>query len=141
MARGYPPDVSKKKWKTVRFEDRDFYIITSTPKTLPEGTVVRTSFNPRTLMLWKKLLLEHPLESVLKMRRERWNDKQARLLGKWPPTVLWMDFFKVSNKVINASDTWTYVPKRKRARPPDEVDVNARNVRQRQSNGLTSGLN
>lgn len=47
MARGYPPEVIKKKWKTVRFGEREFYIITSTLKTLPEGTIRGCKLPPR----------------------------------------------------------------------------------------------
>lgn len=117
MARGYNPDMIKDKWKSVRFEERDFYIICSTPKTIPEGLLIKTSYNPRTMELWTKMLTDHPVTEILKPRRERWNPKQATIIKKWPPKILWVDFRKVSHRTINSKDYWKHKKQLKRPRP------------------------
>lgn len=114
LARGYKAEMIKKKWKQVHFKDREFYIITSTTKKMPEGTIIRTSYNPGTLRWWNYLLRIYPVEEVLKQRRMTWNKRQGEILKLWPPAVMWMDFRKIGNKLISAKATWVYVPKRKR---------------------------
>ena len=138
MARGYSPKAIKDRWKSVRFEERDWYITCSTPKSCPEGVIVRTSYNPKTQAIWKWMIATHPLTQVLQKRRALWNKKQGALLKKWPPRILWMDFRKVSHQTINSRHEWAYPSQRKRARAEEE-DENARNVRLRLSNAVTSG--
>ena len=114
MARGHKPDMIKRKWKEIRFEDRDFYIFNKTTRMAPEGTIIRTSYNPQTQAIWRMLVAKYPLENVLKKRKEKWTQKQVEVLKKWPPKILWMDFFKIAQKTINSKAQWSYVKKRKR---------------------------
>lgn len=127
MARGYSPTMIVKKWKTVRFEDRDEYIHSTTEKRLPDKGMIRTRYNRDTLYWWRTLTARRPIETVLKRKRATWNKKQAEIITNWPPKVGWKDFRKVANLSINAKDTWDYVALRKR--PGEELEGNPRPTR------------
>lgn len=114
MARGYDPKEIKKKWKTVRFEDRDKYINFETKKQRPRGLLVKTSFHPKTKQWWKYFIAKRPLEDVLKRRRMNWNKAQAEILSIWPPKIIWCDFRKIAHHTISSREIWKYRPKRSR---------------------------
>lgn len=114
MARGYPPGAIKSKWRTVIFEDRLKYINTWTTKRRPKGIMIFTNYNPLTKPWWKILLAQNPITDVLHKRHNMWNRQQGFIINDWPPIIVWKDFKKIAHSTINAQDSWTYKPKRRR---------------------------
>lgn len=122
MARGYPPETIKSAWRKIRFKERESFISNEITRKVPDGKIIRTTFHPQTTAIWNRLIAKFPLESVFCQRRFTWNKKQAAILSAWPPRILWMDFNKVSRKLINSRDQWTYMFNRKRTRDDTEDD-------------------
>ena len=120
MARGYPGAMIKRAWKRIRWEDREYYVMCQTEKTVPQGTLVMTRFNPTTRSNWMKLLAKHPVENVFLKRRLKLNKKQLAILEKWPPKIIWSEFRKVGHNVISAKQSWTYPSKRRRQQEGDD---------------------
>lgn len=106
MARGYDPDTIKKKWKTVKFEEREYYVNSHTEKNKLEGTLIQTTYNPKTSYWWKKLLATYTIENIFWKKRDRYNTGKMKILDNWPPIILWMDFDKVARHTINANAQW-----------------------------------
>lgn len=114
MARGYDPSIIKSQWKPVKFEDRNIYIFCSTSRDPPIGTLIKTSYHPKTQKWWKFLTSTRPISQVLIRRRMMWNKDQAALIKNWPPKIIWTNFKKIGNLAISAKERWTGPKKRKR---------------------------
>lgn len=113
-ARGYPPTVIQKAWRTVKYDDRQYYVQCTTSKSTPTGTLVMTPYHPDTRQCWRNLIARHPFENIFPQRKLRWNKRQLRIMAKWPPTIIWCEFYKVGHNLISAKQEWMYPSKRRR---------------------------
>lgn len=117
MARGYKPQLIKKAWREIRWEDRTYYITCRTSKEKPAGQLIFTNYNPSTKEVWKLLLAKHKFQKIFIQRRFKWNKKQDEIMNQWPPLIVWRDFKKVSHLTISSKQGWQYkfLGKRKRS--------------------------
>lgn len=116
MARGYPPSFIQRAWKSVNWEDREFYITCRTSKQSPQGTLLFTKFHPETKFHWRKIITQYPFENIFPKRLFKWNQRQLSILNHWPPNIIWHEFRKIGNHMIASRQCWNY-PSIKRKRP------------------------
>lgn len=103
MARGYSAKMISLKWQEVRFEDREKYIFTDRKQELPNRTMVMTKYHPALRNNWRMLLNRNPLKRRLYINnRGRINKRQQAILADWPPLVVFKDFKKIGNLLIQA---------------------------------------
>ena len=107
LARGYDPKMIRTKWKQVKFEDRDSYVMESSEATKPPGTSIIVPFHPKAKAIWRVLLAKRPIRSTMIARRfGRLTKKQQSILEDWPPKIIYKDFRKVGRMVISAKEVW-----------------------------------
>lgn len=106
LRRGYSPTTIKKQWKKVRYEDREKYIWNERTQKKPDGVLIMTRYHPSLKGIWKALLEKHPIRSNVfnTVRRGKLNNTHRHILDKWPPILVFKDFTKVSNMVIQAKE-------------------------------------
>ena len=122
MARGYSGKMIKRKWKEVRFEDRQKYVFESSQATRPPGTTVIVPFHREAKAQWRRMTAKHPLKNLLAARRfGRLNNKQRSILEDWPPSIVYKDFRKIGGMVINAREVWKSVTVRNQDRNAQTV--------------------
>ena len=108
MNRGYQPEMIKKKWKGVRWEDRKKYIFEERPPRKLKKTLAMTQYHPRTRDTWKQLIAKHPIDRLLLVKRNgRLNKKHHRLKDDWPPQLIYKEFKKLGRQMISAKQDTT----------------------------------
>ncbi len=123
MARGYNPIDVKKKWKEVRFEDRQEYLHGySQAKGKPEGKLVLTTYSDKTRATWKWLIQRNSVPRRLMIRGKKMNVHQRDIRESWPPKIVFKNFPKLGRFLISSTAEWSKKNSRK-VREGDRVEV------------------
>ncbi len=129
MARGYPPNLIKRAWKKVRWEDREYYLKCRSGSQKPKGTLVFTTFNPATRSKWNDIIKKFPFENIFPKRLFKWNKRQLTIMKRWPPTIIWSQFSKVGNYMISSKQCWHYPKLKRKSQQPLETNNPAKRLR------------
>lgn len=106
-ARGYNPSIIKRKWKEVRFEDREKYIFHHSTATPPPGETIFVRYHAESKTKWKRLLKKEPIQRLFVTGRHgQLSATQKALLEAWPPTPVFKNFKKIGNLLIDAKEVW-----------------------------------
>ena len=105
MARGYDGRLIKRKWKEVRFEDREKYVFENSTPMEPKPSRIFVPFHSQAKKRWKVMLKRWPVEPLLIAKRSgKLNQEQKKFLEEWPPQVIFKDFRKIGRMVVNAKE-------------------------------------
>lgn len=111
-ARGYNPSVIKRKWREVRYEDREKYVFNSTTASTPLGKTIFVRYHAESKSKWKRLLRKEPIDKLLVPQKYgKFNETQKALLEAWPPRIVFKNFKKIGNLLIHASEVWRLTPR------------------------------
>ena len=106
ISRGFNGCDIQRQWKSVRWEERDFYLHGQGGKAKPpDGVIVLTRFHPHTKGVWRRLIAKHSLPRRLRPKRMRYNTKQREIVELWPPKIVFKDFKKLSRALISAKES------------------------------------
>jgi hypothetical protein len=108
-SRGYSPAAIKSQFKSIRFADRDRYIMTTSAKRKPTGTTVFTQYNSHVHAWWRYMctLLPPRLLVTNFPHYDGQDPLRNELRNDWPPKIIYKHFPKISQQVISAHQRCT----------------------------------
>ena len=106
IARGYQGFDIQRRWRSVRWEDRQKWLYNAGGEAeRPDGIIVTTRYHPLTTNVWKRLTKLHAPTRQLRPRTMSYNVRQKAVIDAWPPTIVFKEFRKIGNVLVKARDT------------------------------------
>lgn len=106
IARGYIGADIQRAWRKIRWEDRDSSLFAEAGggRQKPEGTLVMTTFHPRTKQVWRLMIAKHSLKRRVRPRGRHFPAPQRDIIDHWPPHIIFRDFPKLGRFLIAAQE-------------------------------------